>query len=336
MKLRALGDGALVTAALGIAVWAGSRGGRDLDSALLGYLGATCAATFALTARASAFWRRPPSAFYAATLRRALRDPRQLRASLAAGSADFVVQRFVAHRSRLRWIAHVAVSLGTLASFAIILPLVFGWLHFEAEGQEAFRPVFAGVPLAPLALDGALAWLVFHALSVAAVAVSLGAATLLVLRLRARAARAHVVPLLLLLAVAMTGLALPVTRDHPLAFAVATRLHELAVVVLLVALSCSKLSHVLIRPLQLGVRLVRAADAPLHACTACGQTVAPQAQVAAVSTLLAARGAAFAGHPQRCPTCRRRLLAAAQAALVGARFHPDLVEARPRRIGKAA
>ena len=35
---------------------------------------------------------------------------------------------------------------GTLASFAITVPLVFGWLRFEADGQHAYRPVVAGVP----------------------------------------------------------------------------------------------------------------------------------------------------------------------------------------------
>jgi hypothetical protein len=342
-RTLALRDGALATAALGAAVWAGSRGGRDLDIALFGYLGATFAATFALSTRASAFWRRPPSAVYATALWSALRDPRRLRAAFGAAGADLVAQRFVARRSRVRWLAHLAVSLGTLASFAIILPLVFGWLHFEAEGQETFRPVFAGLALPPLALDGALAWLVFHALSLAAVAVSIGAATLLALRARGGAIAAkHLAPLVLLLFVAVTGLALPATRDDPTAFAAAARLHELSVVILLVALSCSKLSHVAIRPLQLGSRLVRAPGSPTHACSACGDAFAPAAQLAAVSEILAARGAAFAGHQQRCPCCRRRLLAAAQAALVGARFHPDLVDARPRinrilRIsGKAA
>jgi hypothetical protein len=322
-NLKAARDGTLASALVGIAVWAGSRGGHDLDPALLGYLGATVAAVFTLGARTSAFWRRPPSAFYARALWSALLDPRRLRAALAAAGSDLAAQRFVAHRSHTRWLAHLALSLGTLASFAITVPLVFGWLHFEAEAQEAFRPVLAGVALAPLALDGAAAWLMFHALTLAAVAVTLGAATLLILRLRPRAvpsgvSAAHLAPLLLLLFVALTGLALPASRNEPTAFAVASRLHELSVLTLLVGLSSTKLSHVFVRPLQIGARLVRSPGAPAGVCVACGEAFAPAAQLAAVAAMLAARGAAFAGHQERCGPCRRRLVAAAQGELVGA------------------
>ncbi len=340
-RRRAVRDAAAVTLALAAAVWLGSRGGRDLDPALFGYLGATLVAAFVLSARASAFWRRPPSAFYARALWSALGDPRLLRVAAASAGRDLAAQRFVARRSRVRWLSHLALSLGTLASFAITLPLVFGWLHFEAEGQEAYRPVLAGFGLPPLALDGVLAWLVFHGLSLAAGAVLLGGTMLLALRLRAGAAprtgaAAHVAPLVLLLVVAATGLALPASRHDPTFFAVAARLHEASVIALLVALSCSKLSHVVVRPLQLGARVVRAAGMPARRCAVCGDAFAPAAQVAAVSALLAARGAAFAGHQDRCPGCRRRRVAAAQAGLAGAGFHPGLAGAMPRRSRRAA
>jgi hypothetical protein len=330
----ALRDAGGVTVLLLAAIWLGSRGGRDLDPALFGYGAATIVAAFGLTWRASAFWRRPASAQYGRTLLAALRTPSWLRTVLRSTGTDLAAQTFIARRSRLRWAAHLGLSLGTLASFAITVPLVFGWLHFEPEGQTHYRPLLFGQPAGPaLALDGVPAWFAFHGLALAGLAVAFGAAYFLIVRLRTRsipgvASTRHLAPLVLLLVVALSGLALPASRHSPVAFAIASRLHELAVIVMLVALPFSKLAHVLIRPLQLGARVQNHPAVARHACIACGVPLAPAAQVGAVEALLAARGARFAGHQQHCPACRRRLVASAQARLLGAPFHPDLV-ARP-------
>ncbi|MBI3768674.1 MAG: hypothetical protein HY271_09295 [Deltaproteobacteria bacterium] len=345
----ALRDATLATALVVAAVWAGSRAGRDLDPALLGYLGATIVATFALTWRVSAFWRRLPSAFYGRALLTALRDPWRARTVFHAAAIDLGTQRFIAARSRTRWLAHLALSLGTLTSFAITVPLVFGWIHFAADGQDHYRPVVLGIVLGRFALDGGAAWLAFHALALAGGAVAFGATYFLTARLRRRALPGvtdpgHVLPLALLLFVALSGLALPASRNHAELFPAVSLLHEAAVVVLLVGLPFSKLAHVLIRPLQLGARVVRAST-EWSACGMCGARLAPSVQVAAVQALLAARGARLAGHLQQCPPCRRRSTAAAQARLLGARFHPDLVDtspqarvpdARPYTFGKVA
>jgi len=324
-------DAAAVTVAVLAAIVGGSRGGRDLDPALFGYAAATVVAIVGVAWRASAFWRRPASAHYGRTLLAALRDPARLRTAGRSAALDLGAQTFIARRSRVRWLAHLALSLGTLASFAITVPLVFGWLHFEPVGQAHYQPVLFGFPAAPaLPLDGVPLWFAFHGLTLAGVAVAFGAAYFLAARLRIRSlpgvvAGRHVGPLVLLLVVALSGLALPASRHSPLAFAIASRLHELAVIVLLVALPFSKLAHVLIRPLQLGARVQNRAEAERAACVGCGTPLAPTAQLAAVEALLAQRGAAFAGHQRHCPPCRRRLVASAQARLLGAPFHPDLV-----------
>jgi hypothetical protein len=343
---RACADALAATALLGVAVVAGSRAGRDLDPALYGYLAATVVATFAVTWRVSAFWRRRPSAFYGRALVRALRRPRDLRLALRSAARDVGAQRFIAARGRGRWLAHLALSLGTLTSFVITLPLVFGCMRFAAVGQTRYRPIVAGIALPSFPLDGIVALLFFHALALAAVAVALGALYFLAVRLRARAAgSAHVAPLVLLLAVALSGLALPATRAHAALFRIAALAHEAAVVLMLVALPFSKLGHVLIRPLQIGARIVRGASEERLACDGCGASLAPTAQLAAVEALLAERGVRDAATLRRCPPCRRRDTAAAQARLVGAGFHPDLVDARvsaratahaARALGRAA
>ncbi len=329
-------DAALATALLLGAVGAGSAGLAHLDPALLGYLGATVAAAFATAYRVSTYWRRPAAAVYARALRGALARPRTLLRTVSVGARDLGAQRFIARRSRLRWLAHLLLSLGTLVSFAITVPLVFGWLHFEADGQHAYRAViFGALPAVRFALDGALGWLVFHALSVAAAAVVIGASTFLVLRLRAHRGPGtrdgfDIAPLVLLLGVALTGLLLPLSGrvGSPALFRVAAVAHEVSVIVLLVALPFSKLAHLLIRPLALGVQALRAPTAAWVRCTACDRPLAPAAQQAAVVALLGARGFHFDGHAAICPPCRRRLVSSTQAALVDADFQPRLVSVR--------
>lgn len=336
-RLTPLRDATLATTALVAAIAAGSGAGADLDPALFGYLGATLIAAFALAWRASAFWRRAASAFYGKALLRSLREPAKLRRSAAFAGRDLAAQDFLRRRSTLRWLAHMLLSLGTLASFAITLPLVFGWMHFAPAGERDYRLVLFTVPTLSFSVDGAFGWLLFHALALAGVAVTAGAAVFLALRFRSRrlpgvASGFALAPLFLLLVVALTGLALPASRGWPLAFHCAAVAHQTSVVVLLVALPFSKLSHVLVRPLQLGARAVRAPGEPWQRCRGCDEALAPVAQHASVASLLARRGLA-AGHLERCPACRRRDLAVAQARQVDSSFQPRSAAAPHREIG---
>lgn len=340
--LRPARDAAIGGFVLASAIFLGSGGFAQLDPALVGYLGATFLAFVATVYRASAFWRRPASAFYARALGRAALRPASLRSTIAHAGRDLAAQDFVRKRGILRWLAHLLLSLGTLASFAITVPLVFGWMSFVVDGAAHYRIVVFTVPTVRFAVDGVLAWLLFHGLSLAGFAVLLGAAYFLVHRFRVRAlpgatAGFAVAPLVLLLVVAATGLALPATREMPSLFPIAALLHEIAVVVLLVAIPFSKLGHVLIRPLQLGARAVHAETEPRLRC-ACGAVLAPAKQAAAVADLLERRGLHLAAQVRSCPACRRRGLATAQAGIVDAYFQPRLAGARPAttRSGRSA
>jgi hypothetical protein len=342
-SLRApLRDAVAVSGVLFALIFVGSGSLRHLDHALLGYLAATVVATFATAYRVSAFWRRSPSAFYGRALLGALLEPRRWHTLASGTGRHLVAQEMIARRSRTRWLAHLLLSLGTLASFAITLPLVFGWLRFEAVDEATYRAICFTLPAFTFAIDGAVGFLVFHALSLAGVAVAVGAAYFIAQRFRRRheptvATGFHIAPLLLLLAVALTGLALPVSRGVPGAFRVAALAHELTVIVLLVALPFSKLGHVFLRPLQLGALVVRS-DEVRATCAGCEAELAPAAQLAEVERILAARGMAFAAQHQHCPACRRRLVASAQATLLGADFQPRLagVRALPPRRAEAA
>jgi hypothetical protein len=322
-------DAALASAALVAALFVGSAGFANLDPALVGYLGGTAIAFVASVYRVSAFWRRPASAFYARALADALRRPRSLRAAIGHARRDLATQRFIRKRSVARWLAHLALSLGTLTSFAITVPLVFGWMHFVADGDR-YRVTFLTIPTLSFAVGGPIGWMFFHALTLAAVAVVLGAVFFLALRIRERrlpgaTSSFAIAPLLLLLFVAVTGLALPASRGHPELFAIAAVLHQASVVILLVAIPFSKLGHLLIRPLQLGARAIHAPEEERSRC-GCGAVLAPVRQTEAVTRLLAARGLPLTAD--RCPACRRRQLAATQARLVDACFQPGHSAAR--------
>jgi hypothetical protein len=305
----------------------GSGGFASFDRALLGYFGASLVSAFGVLWRVSAFWRRPASAFYARAMLEGLRNPRRVHRAMFSAVRDLGAQDLIRQRSRPRWLAHLLLSFGTLVSFAITLPLVFGWMHFVADGERHFRMVVFTIPAMGFDVDGPIGWLVFHALSLAALAVALGAAYFLALRLRHRrlpgaTASFAMAPLVLLLFVALSGLAMPASRSSPVAFRIVSALHELLVVVLLVALPSSKLAHVLVRPLQVGARLVRSPSEAWRSCLRCGARLAPIAQQHAVAALLESRAMQLTAVVQQCPACRRKQVAAAQTGLVGAPFQP--------------
>ena len=331
----ALRDAAVATALLLVSVYAGSGGLAHFDSALTGYFAATVVACFVATYHVAAFWRRRPSAFYGRTLLGALRRPRQLAGVLRSARRDLVAQRFIAGRRLSRWLAHLLLSWGTLVSFAVTLPLVCGWIHFEAAGDRAYEVVVMSVGLGRFATDGIIGWLTFHILNLAAVAVVIGVTHFLAVRARLRrqvgaASGFHLGPLLLLLAVELSGLALPVAAQmaRPRLLEVATLAHEIAVVTLLAALPYGKLVHVFIRPLHLGVQLMRAESAADARCGRCSTVMAPAVQLQGVEALLAERGFHFAGYQRLCPVCRRRQLATVHGQLLGARFQPAAVARR--------
>jgi hypothetical protein len=322
-------DATVATAILVASIYLGSDRLAHFDRALTGYCVATVVACFAVTYQVAAFWRRPPSAVYGRALFQALRHPRDVLQVLRAASRDVAAQQFIARRSVYRWLAHMLLSWGTLVGFAVTLPLVWGWLHFEAADNDTYRAVFLSFRVTRFATDGVLGWLVFHALNLAAVAVILGVTYFLVQRVRIRRepevlSAFHLVPLLLLLAVALTGLALPAVGQvgAPWLLRTAAIAHEATVVALLVALPYGKLIHLFIRPLHLGAQLVRTTSATAAHCKSCNAALAPAVQQTAVEATLLARGFHFAGHQQLCPQCRRRALATAQTELLGAQFQP--------------
>jgi hypothetical protein len=324
-----LRDATLATLLLTAAIYVGSGRLVHFDGALTGYCAATLVACFALSYEVSAFWRRRPSAFYGRALWHGLGKPALLLFAARRTGRDVAAQRFIARRSRVRWAAHMALAWGTLAGFAITLPLVWGWLHFDAAGERSYRAVFLGLPLLTFDTRGPFAWLVFNTLNLAAAAVIFGAGYFLVQRLRQRheagtTSSFHLAPLLLLLAVAATGLALPLSAaiHAPLLHRLAVAAHEATVIALLVSLPYAKLIHLFVRPLHIGAQVLRRASAASAHCASCHAPVACAEQLDGVESLLAERGFRFGEHQRLCPPCRRRRTAATHAQMLRGRFHP--------------
>src|SRR5262249_61136738 len=104
--------------------------------------------------------------------------------------SDFVANRFILSRGRLRGVAHLLIMWGCLIAVAITFPLVFGWLHFESIPGDLgrYRAYVFGFPTFSFALDSWIAFLSFHGLVWASFLVIAG--VMLAMRRRMREERA--------------------------------------------------------------------------------------------------------------------------------------------------
>ena len=351
LQPRPLARAALTTAVAGALVALGSRGGRWLDPALLGYLLATLFACFGIAYRYWDWVDRPPTAMYFRHTVRTLFSPKGLKALFRMGGAaadQIVLQRFIEKRSLKRWGAHFLLSWGCLLAFAITIPLVFGWVRFTSAGADAarYQAWVMGFPAFTFPLDSLAATLTFHALDITAAMVIAGCGLSFLRRRQDEGDTAtqrtdlDLMPLLLLIAVSATGLMLTVSEEylqgrnfHTIAY-----LHELTVILLLLSLPFGKLFHIVQRPAQIGVKLYKEegeAEGRIL-CKACGAAFARANQrrdLEALWNRLGLEGATHAGggfhHLDLCPRCKRRLVAKSQSQRLGGGFDPFHAMAAP-------
>lgn len=181
-----------------------------------------------------------------------------------------VAQDFILRRGFLRWLGHMLIAWGCVLAAAVTFPLVFGWLHFEQgrTGEHAtYKVVFFGQALAELPLQGALSWLVFHALVVSSFLVTPGVILAMYRRMRDGGALAvqrfsrDMLPLIVLFAVSVSGLLLWISYEylHGYYYGVLAHLHALTVIATLIYLPFGKLFHVFQRPASLGIAFYKAA-----------------------------------------------------------------------------
>lgn len=334
---RGVGAGVVAVIVLLVGVYVGSQGLRWFDAALAPYLFGTLLAVFATVYRYVVWLRRPPTARLNQRGWEALRTRGKVGSNLAALAGMLVtnlaLQRFIATRSRTRWLAHQLLFWGCILAALITFPLTFGWIHFESadpSGQTylAYLGPFATVTFDSRSLIG---WLIFHALNVAAVLVIGGVVMFLIRRFRDRGAMAleragDFAALAGLFAVSVTGLMLTASSlwMEGRFYSFLNHLHALTVILGLLYIPFGKLFHILQRPANLGISFYQRAGAETgpQVCTECGEGFATRLQMDDLKDVLPQVGFDYsrsdgAHYQDVCPRCRRRLVGLAQSDRVG-------------------
>jgi NNP family nitrate/nitrite transporter-like MFS transporter len=332
-RLRAGAWATLWTALLIAAIVVGSRNLENFDPALVIYTFAVVFATWGVVYHYNVWIEKPPTAVYwnrgwELVRRRGVLPSLGRVTSLAI--TNLAAQRFIAHRSRLRWWMHQCLFWGCLLAVAITFPLVFGWIHFRTlpDDQLTYVTYLFGFPMGSFRLHTVTAWLLFHGLDISAVLVLGGIALSLWRRMTDRGARAlqqfgmDFLPVILLFAISVTGLALTVSQEwlRGSAYSFLSILHAITVIAALLFLPFGKFFHIFQRPAQLGVKLYQ--DAGLQdagaICARCGERFASRMHIDDLRSILPQLGFDYgirgsAGVWQElCPACKRKTLSIAQ------------------------
>ncbi|MDE2126857.1 MAG: MFS transporter [Armatimonadetes bacterium] len=333
LDYKAILNGACASALLVVAIYLGSGRLKDFDPALIAYTSAVVFATFGIVYRYSVWLQKPPTRLY---WRRGwqlfLRPTRLPRNLLTLGGVfwrNMVVQTFIERRSHARWLAHFLLSWGCIVAVAVTFPLVFGWVHFEADPHNpiAYRAFLFGIHAGTFPAASVVGWMTFHVLDFCAVAVILGMVLAMRRRMVDRGAMTvqqfsmDFLPLILLFAVSMTGLMLTVSslwlRGYSYSFI--ALIHAFSVIVTLLYLPFGKFFHVFQRPANLGVYFYKleGADGCQAACIRCGSSFGSEMHVNDLKTVLAELGMDYTfddgtHYHDVCPACKRRLMATSQ------------------------
>ena len=260
----------IAATALVAMVLLGSRDLQNFDPALVSYLLGAIFAVFGIAYRYSVWLQRPPTRLY---WRRSMsflfsKDffPYLVR-SINLFVRNILLQRFIAYRSKSRWIGHFLLAFGCLIAFAITLPLTFGWIHFELKpGDDVtyYAKVF-GFEAGTFALGSVQAFVAFHGLVWCSILVIIGSLIMMKRRVTNGGLIAtqnftdDLLPLILLVAISVTGLG--ITYDYTFlqgkTYQFMAVTHAVVVILWLVWLPFGKFFHIFQRLGQLGANLYR-------------------------------------------------------------------------------
>jgi hypothetical protein len=337
-KVKSAIAGLVCTGILAALIVFGSRNLHHFDAALVGYTFATLFATFGIAYRHAMWLQRPPTRMYWRRGWHILLNPRLLGRNLAQLArrffVEFVANRFIYRRGKIRWAAHWLIMWGCLIAAAITFPLVWGWIHFETVPGDVdmYRTFVFGFPVQDFPVDSLFAFVIFHGLVWASILVIAGVMIAFRRRMIDHGAVAvqmfgeDILPLLLLFAISVTGLMLTVSYSWMKGYAYdfLAILHAITVILTLVWLPFGKFFHIFQRPAQLGVSFYKDAGKASEqaSCRRCGQPFAPAMMVRDLATVEQQLGFDYrlgdetAGHYQEvCPKCRRAMFGLAQGAL---------------------
>ncbi|HKI86029.1 MAG TPA: MFS transporter [Thermoanaerobaculia bacterium] len=332
---HALGWALLATALLTALIVAGSRNLEHFDAALVAYTFAVLFATFGLTYRYAMWLERPPTRLYwkrgwQVFFRRGFRL-RNIGRWLAHLASDFVANRFIWARDRVRGVTHLLIMWGCLLAVAITFPLVFGWLMFETVPghPHSYRAFVFGIPTFAFNASSLFAFLVFHGLVWAAILVIAGVMLAMRRRMRDEGAAAlqlfteDFLPLILLFTVSLTGLMLTAsyTWMRGYAYDFLAILHAITVIFTFLWLPFGKFFHIFQRPAQIAVRFYKEVGSQEESaiCRRCGRPFTSELHLRDLIEVEKGLGFDYrmegqgAEHYQSvCPPCRRSLFARAQ------------------------
>jgi len=332
-RLRASAWATVWTALLVAAITVGSRNLQNFDPALVIYTFAVVFATWGVVYHYNVWLEKPPTRVYwdrGWELYRRRGIFRSLGHVAALAVTHLAAQRFIAHRSRLRWWMHQFLFWGCLLAVAITFPLVFGWVHFRTlpSDQLTYVTYLFGFPMGAFRLHTITAWLLFHGLDISALLVLAGVALSLWRRMTDKGARVlqqfgmDFLPIILLFAISVTGLALTVSQEwlRGSSYSFLAILHAITVIAALLFLPFGKFFHIFQRPAQLGVKLYQEAglnDAGA-VCARCGHRFASRMHIDDLRSILPQLGFDYSapGHADHwqelCPACKRKTLSVAQ------------------------
>lgn len=335
---RAIFNGLAASLLLVAAIYFGSGKLRHFDPALITYTSAVVFATFGIVYRYSVWLQKPPTQLYWRRGWQLFLRPARLPANLfwliGLVWKNVVLQTFISHRSHTRWAAHFLLSWGTIVAVMVTFPLVFGWIHFEADPRDpaSYVAYVLGFPAGKFPAYSLVGWITFHILDFCAVAVILGMALAFKRRMYDKGAMSlqqfsvDFLPLIMLFTVSITGLMLTASatwlRGHSYSFI--SLIHAFSVIVTLLYLPFGKFFHIFQRPANIGVQYYKreGADSPQARCRSCGEAYASQLQIDDLKKVLDELGLDQrfengAHYQEVCPACRRKTLALNQMEAIG-------------------
>jgi hypothetical protein len=308
------------------------------DPALIAYTSASIFATFAIVYRYSVWLSKPPTKLYWIRGWQIFLHPSQIPRNIVYLLRllwdRFILQTFIERRDRQRWAAHFLISWGCIIACLVTFPLVFGWVHFQADSQDplVYNAFFFGIKTGSFPSTSLVGWVTFHVLDFTAVAVIAG--MVLAMRRRVSSPGAMAVqsfsmdflPIILLFAVCVTGLMLTVSalflKGYSYSFL--ALIHAFAVIVTMLYMPFGKFFHIFQRPANLGVQFYKreGQESEQASCIECGGSFASRMHLEDLKIVLDELGIdqrmESGDHYQDvCPACRRRNLAVNQLNAIG-------------------
>lgn len=330
-QTRALSAGFCASVLVIAAIFFGSGMLSRFDPPLAAYAAATVFAAFAIVYRYTMWIQRPPTWLYFKAGWQLFLKPNKLIPNVVKFVGllwnQIVIQRFIEHRSKKRWAAHMCLAWGCLLAFAITFPLSWGWVQFGvADSGHNYVVEFMGIRQFAFPPDGPIAFVMFNGLNISAVLVLTGVGLAMHRRLFDHGAQAvqtlanDLIPLFLLFAVSVTGLM--ITASYKLmggqSFSFISLLHAFTVVVLLLWMPFGKLFHVIQRPAQMGVAYYKeeGAKGPQAVSARTGEPYQSQMHHDDLAAVMKELGMDFGDHQNLSPQDKRKLIALNQAALI--------------------